>query len=259
MMRVVQTEERKAYMRAYRLKNGERIRSKMRAYSRKHKERELDRTRRWREANPERVREHGRHAWETLKADPERLTKRNESQRRYNTENRTKAAERKKRYYKEYPEKAVERRRGYYTRNMEKVRAYHRRYYDEHYKSPGSWPEQVVRHILDQEFGTESVIERDRATVKNPELGGRYLELDFWIPSRRLAIEVQGPYHRRPIRGRRKLQETQRRDALKRRLCGELGIRLIEIEVEDGKHYVRPVNRRKLLRFIQECLAPGDE
>ena len=54
--------------------------------------------------------------------------------------------------------------------------------------------------------------------------------LDFYIPSRNIAIECQGLQHFKAVEGfggEDRFEETKRRDSLKRRLCEEHGIHVI--------------------------------
>jgi len=71
----------------------------------------------------------------------------------------------------------------------------------------------------------------DHPVLMNPETGFP-LRFDIWIPERRLAIEADGPIHRKPLFGQEKLEKTQRLDALKDRLAAEVGITLIRILVD---------------------------
>lgn len=59
------------------------------------------------------------------------------------------------------------------------------------------------------------------------------LELDIWVPSRRLGIEYQGQQHFKPIEawgGISALKDLQARDKRKRSLCENLGIILVEVD-----------------------------
>ena len=54
-------------------------------------------------------------------------------------------------------------------------------------------------------------------------------ELDFYFPSLKLAIEINGIYHYEPIHGKDKLTQIQNNDKSKLRACDEKGIDLIII------------------------------
>jgi hypothetical protein len=56
---------------------------------------------------------------------------------------------------------------------------------------------------------------------------GKSLELDIYSEALNIAVEVQGPYHDRPINGVEVLAQQQHRDALKRKQCAERGVKLL--------------------------------
>ena len=61
------------------------------------------------------------------------------------------------------------------------------------------------------------------------------LELDIYLPGRKIAYEYQGIQHYRAVKhwgGDEKLALQRERDEKKRRLCQERGIRLIEVKAE---------------------------
>lgn len=55
------------------------------------------------------------------------------------------------------------------------------------------------------------------------------LELDFYIPSLQLAIEINGPAHFKSIYGDESLIRTQRHDLIKQKWCTKNGIRLLTV------------------------------
>jgi len=61
---------------------------------------------------------------------------------------------------------------------------------------------------------------RNNRTILKP------LELDFWFPEIKFAIEVNGRTHYRPIFGSKKLKDSQSKDRLKRKKCKTKGIKL---------------------------------
>lgn len=81
--------------------------------------------------------------------------------------------------------------------------------------------------------------------LTNPETGKK-MELDFWLPSAKIGIEVQGRQHYEfnPFfHGTRDNFEAQlRRDEVKKSLCAQLGVHLYEIN-----------NFRDINRFIKEA------
>lgn len=54
-------------------------------------------------------------------------------------------------------------------------------------------------------------------------------ELDFYFPSLKLAVEVNGPIHYKPIYSQDKFERIQEIDREKVRMCEELGIQLVII------------------------------
>lgn len=62
------------------------------------------------------------------------------------------------------------------------------------------------------------------------------LELDVYIPSLKVAFEIQGIFHYEPIFGQEKLDYIQKNDARKRNLCKEANIKLIEIDISKFKY-----------------------
>ena len=73
--------------------------------------------------------------------------------------------------------------------------------------------------------------------LMNPSTGYP-LELDFYIPSMKIAFEVQGRQHYEEIEkwgGSDKLSSQQHRDTLKRTLCEARGIVLYEYDLREGR------------------------
>jgi len=104
--------------------------------------------------------------------------------------------------------------------------------------------ETLLFQIADRVFESEDVIHHHR-----PEwLGG--LELDIYVPSRKLAFEYQGEQHFHPIEiwgGEAALEETRIRDERKRSLCADLGVTLVEVD------YTEPLTESHVRRRISEA------
>lgn len=62
-------------------------------------------------------------------------------------------------------------------------------------------------------------------------------ELDIYVPAKKLAIELNGIFHYKPVFGQEKFESIQRNDAEKKRRCEELGITLIEIDTTEQEHF----------------------
>lgn len=94
--------------------------------------------------------------------------------------------------------------------------------------------ESILANIVSRMFPGEEILRHHR-----PEwLHG--LELDIYLPARKLAFEYQGQQHFHAVAawgGEDALRDLQERDARKASLCHELGIKLISIR------YTEPLSR----------------
>lgn len=103
--------------------------------------------------------------------------------------------------------------------------------------------EAITRHIFEATFGVE--FPKVRPTFLRTDAGG-VLELDGYNESLRLAFEYQGPTHDAP--------EQAERDALKRRLCEAVGIRIVAIPFVK-----RPFPPESVRVVVAAALAPHDD
>lgn len=62
-------------------------------------------------------------------------------------------------------------------------------------------------------------------------------ELDIYIPSLKLAVELNGIFHYEPIYGEEKLKQTQNNDNRKFQACLEKGIELCIIDTSGQKRF----------------------
>jgi hypothetical protein len=88
----------------------------------------------------------------------------------------------------------------------------------------------------------------------NPETG-RSLELDIYIPEFKMAIEIQGAQHFRPLKffgGESAFIEQQKRDNLKRKLCAENNVCLIEYDLRQGRDH------HTIKQFLQRVMRNLD-
>ena len=78
-------------------------------------------------------------------------------------------------------------------------------------------------------------------------------ELDIYIPSLKLAFELNGIYHYEPIHGQGKLDQIQNNDQRKFLACAENHISLCIIDTS-GLSYFKPKNAEKYLNIITEII-----
>ena len=189
--------------------------------------------------------------------------------RKYNETHKEENAERNRKYRENNKEKIRDRDKAYRLANKEKISAKRKVYYEnnkEHildYQEKRrrklgvkaralSVTEQQVLTYLTEIFPQYSISCLDRKTIKNPNTNA-YMELDFYIKELNLAIEINGATHYTPIYGKPRLERQQRNDALKRELCKQQGITLVEIPLDNGKHYDRFESEQQELRALLQA------
>ena len=78
-------------------------------------------------------------------------------------------------------------------------------------------------------------------------------ELDIYIPSLNLAIELNGIFHYEPIFGKDKLNQIQENDQSKSKACHDKQIDLCIIDVS-GLKYFKPKNAQQYLNIINNII-----
>jgi hypothetical protein len=78
-------------------------------------------------------------------------------------------------------------------------------------------------------------------------------ELDIFIPSLRLAFEINGIFHYEPIYGLKKFSSIQSNDQRKMLACAERGIELCVIDVSSVV-YVKPARCQKFIDIISNIV-----
>lgn len=73
-------------------------------------------------------------------------------------------------------------------------------------------------------------------------------ELDFYFPTLKLAIQINGPLHYYPIYGKKKLDQIQSMDIEKRKVCQNQNIKLIELNYSQDKY----LNKNKIEERLNE-------
>ena len=74
-------------------------------------------------------------------------------------------------------------------------------------------------------------------------------ELDIYFPKRKLAFEINGVFHYKPIYGEEKFQKILKMDALKQEKCRELGIKLIVVD-SSKQHRYDEIGSKEFLDII---------
>jgi endogenous inhibitor of DNA gyrase (YacG/DUF329 family) len=88
--------------------------------------------------------------------------------------------------------------------------------------------EVLVSKFIEKTFPDLHFVENDRRAIGS--------ELDFFIPSLNLAIEISGIFHYEPIFGDSKLEKIKQNDFNKSMACKENKIELLVIDSSDLKH-----------------------
>ena len=78
-------------------------------------------------------------------------------------------------------------------------------------------------------------------------------ELDIYIPSLKLAIEINGIFHYEPIFGESKLNQIQNNDKRKHQACYEHNIEILWLDTSSLK-YFKPSNAQKYLDIIKNII-----
>lgn len=108
--------------------------------------------------------------------------------------------------------------------------------------------EEILYRSVCEAFTTEPVLRRYRGREMER------LELDIFLPERRLAFEYQGDQHFRPLKhwqGEDGFARQQQRDARKRVLCAELNYQLVEMESGDDLRREGVIETLRRKRFIK--------
>lgn len=88
-----------------------------------------------------------------------------------------------------------------------------------------SKPEIFLSNLIRSTFPELLFTENDRTILPSK------LELDIYIPSMKLAIELNGPIHYFPIYGQEKLERCQNKDILKQKEIVDARLNLLVIDI----------------------------
>ena len=115
-----------------------------------------------------------------------------------------------------------------------------------HGTSRRSKMEKSIESHLRQAYPDLEFLTNDRDVVEG--------ELDFYFPSLKLGIEINGIFHYEPIYGQSKLDSIQKRDKLKSVACREKGIELAILCTYNGRRW----SDKKALKYskaVDDILA----
>jgi hypothetical protein len=104
--------------------------------------------------------------------------------------------------------------------------------------------ELYIEEVLSKQFNSEEVWFNDKKTIGS--------ELDIYFPKLKLAFELNGPFHYRPIYGEKKFNRIKKMDEQKKSLCKTKGIELVSIDTQNQLQfteqssiiYVEAITRR---------------
>ena len=114
------------------------------------------------------------------------------------------------------------------------------------YETNVSKLEIYLQHELRQMFHHLEFIFNGKEAIKG--------ELDIYIPSLKLAFELNGLFHYEPIFGDDKLERIQNNDQRKFQACFERGIELCIIDTSSQK-YFKPERSKKYLNIIESIIS----
>ena len=91
--------------------------------------------------------------------------------------------------------------------------------------------------------------ERNDRTVVGP------LELDFYFPTINYAVEINGNFHYKPIKGDDALKKQKKRDTRKRKKCKELGITLRTVKPGNCKYETFIPRYKRVIWEIKKLIS----
>lgn len=113
--------------------------------------------------------------------------------------------------------------------------------------------ESICRNYFERTFGREFAKARPRF-LNNPVTGGEYnLELDGYNAELKLAFEYQGQQHYKYVpyfhRNKEAFYNQKYRDYMKRNMCKENGITLIEVPYSVSHDQIEGYVNKELVKF----------
>ena len=120
--------------------------------------------------------------------------------------------------------------------------------YNNTHKQYGTRRSKIEKYIekeLSELYPTMEILYNDKSAI--------FSELDIYIPSLKLAFELNGIFHYEPIFGDKKLKNVQINDNNKFQLCQKNKISLCTIDISELK-YFKEKNAKKYLDIITEII-----
>ena len=112
-------------------------------------------------------------------------------------------------------------------------------------KGNRSLAEQIAIDLLRFHFKKLEVLPNDRKAV------GR--ELDIYLPTLKVALEIDGIFHTRPVFSEASFEKTKLNDAKKTKLCEDADIKLFRITLpEDSRKYYEFIKKDIVERIVPE-------
>lgn len=105
--------------------------------------------------------------------------------------------------------------------------------------------EKVIGKCLNEEYPNLEIKFNDRIEVG--------VELDILIPKLKLAFEINGPHHYRPIYGEQELQLVKTKDKIKLESCIKNNIQLFILDISTVERF-RPIKVLKYLQFVTKII-----
>ncbi len=93
---------------------------------------------------------------------------------------------------------------------------------------------------LSELFPNLEILYNDRNTLPSG------LELDIYVPSLKLAFELNGPFHYIPVFGQEKFDKIQNNDYIKLKECQDLGINICVIDVSKDVKFTEKLSEKYL-------------
>lgn len=107
-----------------------------------------------------------------------------------------------------------------------------------------------LQEKLNQQFQNLEILYNQNNTINN--------ELDIYIPTLRLAFELNGIFHYKPIYGKQCLENQKRIDLLKQEKCLNNGIKLIIIDTSSQTYFHEKTSHiylKNIINAINETAA----